>query len=110
MSIRYGVFHSGGVGGDHKRSTAFPDDYPSWDEADAAARKATRNTTALCTLVLPLRYDPDHPEDAYNDASELMQERDAVQREVDEMFERPCPAATHGPRNSRCTCEDSRDE
>ena len=90
MSVRYGVFHSGGVGGAHKRSTSFPGDYPSWDEADAAARKAMRNTTALCTLVLPLR--------------------DTVESEVDAMFEEPCRAATHGPRNSRCTCEDSRDE
>jgi hypothetical protein len=35
-----------------------------------------------------------------------------VEREVDEMFadEPECRAATHGPRNSTCTCEDSRDE
>ena len=44
---------------------------------------------------------------------------DPVEFEVDEMFstfgfeeqdEEPCNAATHGPRNSTCTCEDSRDE
>jgi Rad3-related DNA helicase len=35
--------------------------------------------------------------------------RDPVETEVSEMFDE-CPAATHGPRNSRCTCEDSRDE
>lgn len=83
--MRYGVFHSNGVGGAQKRSTSYPDDYPSWEEADAAARKATRNATALCTLVLPLR--------------------DPVETEVDEMFEEPCRAAAHGPRNSRCACE-----
>jgi hypothetical protein len=37
---------------------------------------------------------------------------DEVEIEVDEMFddEPRCNAATHGPRNSTCTCEDSRDE
>lgn len=37
---------------------------------------------------------------------------DPVEVEVDVMFdEEPrCTAGTHGPRNSRCTCEDSRDE
>ena len=39
-------------------------------------------------------------------------DRDPVEREVDEMFadEPACTAATHGPRNSTCTCEDSRGE
>jgi hypothetical protein len=42
---------------------------------------------------------------------------DHTEAEVDTMFEdgteqeeEPCRAATHGPRNSRCTCEDSRYE
>jgi hypothetical protein len=47
------------------------------------------------------------------------EDRAALDREIEDMFERDqelfddepaCPAATHGPRNSTCTCEDSRDE
>lgn len=36
--------------------------------------------------------------------------RDHVEQEVADLFPETCNAATHVPRNSLCTCEDSRDE
>lgn len=37
-------------------------------------------------------------------------EPDQVESEVADLFPETCNAATHVPRNSLCTCEDSRDE
>ncbi len=42
----------------------------------------------------------------------VVEDADWVEIEVDSMFDDApaCTAATHGPRSTTCTCEDSKDE
>jgi hypothetical protein len=101
------------------------------DSTDVHARRTEQEQRAAANALLERLHAWDESEGTTDDLVRICQAaaahlsgqapaRSAVESEVDEMFctfgfeeqddEPRCTAAPHGPRNSTCTCEDSRDE